>query len=93
MTQKVCQFYHQHILISNQNCNQQDFNIYSYKSHLDIPYSLYRILTVGNSGSGKSNALLNLIKHQLPDVDKIYLSFKSPFESKYQILINGGEKK
>ena len=43
-------------------------------------------------GSGKSNMLLNLIKHQRPDVNKIYLYVKDPFESKYQLLINGREK-
>ena len=36
--------------------------------------------------------LLNLIKHQRPDIDKIYLYIKDPFESKYQLLINGREK-
>ena len=43
-------------------------------------------------GSGKTNMLLNLIKHQRPDVDKIYLYVKHPFKSKYQLLINGREK-
>ena len=36
--------------------------------------------------------LLNLIKLQRPDIDKIYLYVKDPFESKYQLLINGREK-
>ena len=36
--------------------------------------------------------LLNLIKHQRPDIDKIYLFVKDPFESKYQMFINGIEK-
>ena len=36
--------------------------------------------------------LLNLIKHQPPDVDKIHLHVKDPFESKYQFLINSREK-
>ena len=36
--------------------------------------------------------LLNLIKYQRPDIDKIYLYVKDPFESKYQLLINGREK-
>ena len=36
------------------------------------------------SGSGKTNALLNLIKHQRPDIGKVYLYIKDPFESKYQ---------
>ena len=33
-----------------------------------------------------------LIKHQRPDIDKIYLYAKDPFESKYQLLINRREK-
>ena len=32
------------------------------------------------------------MKHQQPDNDKIYLYVKDPFESKYQLLINGREK-
>ena len=36
--------------------------------------------------------LLNLIKLQQPDIDKIYLYVKDPFKSKYQLLINGREK-
>ena len=36
--------------------------------------------------------LLNVIKHQRPDIDKIYLYVKDPFESKYQLLINEIEK-
>ena len=36
--------------------------------------------------------LLNLIKHQRPDNDKIYLKVKDPFESKYQLIINRREK-
>ena len=59
---------------------------------LYISYQLYRILIIGGSGSGKTNVLLNLIKHQRPDIDKIYLYVKDPFESKYQLLINGREK-
>ena len=34
---------------------------------------LYRILIIGGSGSGKANVLMNLIKHQQPDIDNIYL--------------------
>ena len=30
---------------------------------------------------------MNLIKHQRPDIAKIYLSVKDQFESKYQLLI------
>ena len=51
----------------------------------------YRILIVGDSGSGKTNALLNLINNQ-PDIDKIYLYRKDPYEAKYQFLINICEK-
>ena len=36
--------------------------------------------------------LLNLVKHPLPDFDKIYLYVKYPFKSKYQLIINGREK-
>ena len=51
-----------------------------------IPDYLYRILIIGGSGSGKTNALLNLINKQ-PDIDKIYLFAKDPYEVKYQFLI------
>ena len=50
----------------------------------------YRILIIGGSWSGKTNALLNLIKNQ-PDIDKIYLYAKDPYERKYQFLINKRE--
>ena len=56
-----------------------------------IPDHAYRILIVGGLGSGKTNALLNLINHQ-PDIDKIYLYAKDPYEAKYQYLINKNEK-
>ena len=36
--------------------------------------------------------LLNLIKHQRQNIDKIYLYVKNPFESKYQLLINERER-
>ena len=42
---------------------------------------------IGGSGSGKSNAMLNLISYQ-PDIDKIYLYAKDPYEPKCQLLIN-----
>ena len=51
----------------------------------------YRILIIGGSGSGKTNLLLNLIENQ-PDIDKIYLYAKDPYEAKYQYLINIREK-
>ena len=36
--------------------------------------------------------LLNLIKYQRQDIDKIYLYVKDPFKLKNQLLINGREK-
>ena len=50
----------------------------------------YRILIIGGPGSGKTNPLLNLINHE-PDIDKIYLYVKDPYEAKYQLLINKRE--
>ena len=55
-----------------------------------IPDHAYRILITGGSGSGKTNLLLNLIENQ-PDIDKIYLYAKGPYEAKYQYLINKRE--
>ena len=52
-----------------------------------LPDHPYRILIIGGSGSGKPNVLLNLIENQ-PDIDKIYLYAKDPYEAKYQYLIN-----
>ena len=56
-----------------------------------IPDHPYRILIIGDSGYGKTNALLNLINNQ-PDIDKIYFYAKDPYEKKYQYLINKREK-
>ena len=57
-----------------------------------IPDHPFRILIIGGSGSGKTNVSLNLMKHQRPDIDKIYFYVKDPFQSKYPLLINGREK-
>ena len=54
---------------------------------LYIPDHTYRILIIGGSGSRKTNVILNLIKHQRPDIGKIYLYVKDPFESKYHCLL------
>ena len=43
------------------------------------------MLITGGSGSGKTNALLNLINKQ-PDIDKIYLYAKDPYEKKKSIF-------
>ena len=63
------------------------------ENNLKWPYTQdhpYRILVIGGSGSGKTKALLNLIDHQ-PNIDKIYLHAKDPYEAKYQYLINNRE--
>ena len=54
-----------------------------------IPDHPYRMLMIGGSRSGKTNALLNLIKEQNSDnlIDKIYLYAKDLNEPKYQFLI------
>ena len=52
-----------------------------------IPDHPYRILIIGGSGSGKTNLLVNLIENQ-PDIHKIYLYAKDPYEAKYQYLVN-----
>ena len=59
---------------------------------LYIPDHPYRILIIDGSGSGKTNVLLSLIKNQRPDIDIVYLHVKDPFESKYQLLINGRQE-
>ena len=63
------------------------------KHNPDWPYfpdHPYRILIIGGSESGKTNALLNL-KNKQPDIDKIYLYAKDPYETKYQFFINKRE--
>ena len=52
-----------------------------------IPDHPYRILVRGGSGTGKTNALVNLINNQ-QGIDKIYLYAKDTYEDKYQYLIN-----
>ena len=47
-------------------------------------------MIIGGSGSGKTNALLNLIKEQ-DDIDKIYLYAKDLSEPKYEFLIKKRE--
>ena len=72
--------------------HDQSFEINHNPNRPYIPDHPYRILIVGGSGSGKTSVLLNLMKYQRPDIDKIYLYVKDPFESKYQLLIKGREK-
>ena len=49
-----------------------------------VPDHPYRILIIGSSGSEKTNALLNLINNQ-PDIDKIYLYVKDPYEKRKKV--------
>ena len=55
-----------------------------------IPDHPYRILIIGGSGSGKTNALINLINEQ-NDIDKIYLYARDLNEQKYKVLIKKRE--
>ena len=49
-------------------------------SHL--PGHPYRIFTIGGSGSGKTNVLLNLLKHYQQDIEKsIYSSNIHSYQS------------
>ena len=58
-----------------------------------IPDHPYKFLVIGASGSGKTNALINLIneqdKHEF--IDKIYLYARDLNEPKYQFLIKKRE--
>ena len=47
-------------------------------------------MIIGGSGSGKTNALLNLINEQ-DNIDKIYLYAKDLSEPKYEVLIRKRE--
>ena len=60
------------------------------KSWPYIPHHPYRILIIGGLGSEKKDVLVNLIEKQ-PDIDKIYLYAKDPYEAKYQYLSNKKE--
>ena len=57
-----------------------------------IPAHRFGILIFASAGLGKTNVLLNLMKNQQPDYDKIYLEAKDPFESKYNCILTGGKK-
>ena len=56
------------------NGNKTEHNL-KWLCILDHPY---RIVIIGGSGCGKTNALLNL-KNNQPDIDKIYLYAKDPY--------------
>ena len=71
--------------ITKENTKEHDSN------WPEIPDHPYGILIVGGSGSGKTNALFNLINHE-PDIDKFSLYGKDPCETKYQFLVNKRER-
>ena len=50
----------------------------------------YRIIIIGGSGSGKTNALINLINEQ-NDIDKIFLYARDLSETKDKYLIKKHE--
>ena len=84
-----------HVTFSNiQMINFDEYTNENKKEHnLNWPYipdHPYRILIIGDSGTVKTNALLNLIKNQ-QDINKIYLYAKDPYEDKYEHLINKRE--
>ena len=55
-----------------------------------IPDHPYKILIIGGLGSGKTNALINLIIEQ-NDIDKIYLYARDLSGPKYEYLIKKRE--
>ena len=65
------------------NENKTELN----SERLYVPDHPYRILIIGGSGSGKTNALLNLRKNR-PDINKLFLYAKDTYKGKYQFLIS-----
>ena len=56
-----------------------------------IPDHPYRILIIGGSGSGKTNALINW-KNEQNGIDKIYLYARDLNEPTYEYLIKKNAK-
>ena len=58
-----------------------------------IPNHHYQILIIGGSGSRKTIVLLNLIKHQRTDINKIYLKIlKIHSNQNFNYLLWKGKK-
>ena len=71
-------------VVTKESINKQNSN------WSQIPVPPYRILIIGSSGSGKTNALLNRMKQQDDDdsiIDKVYLYLHDLNEANYQYLI------
>ena len=73
----------------NENKTEQEQHSHK-KNWPYIPDHPYRILIIGASGSGKTNALINLINEQ-NYIDKIYLYARDLNEPKYEYLIKKRE--
>ena len=68
------------------------FNLNTVTTKNDNKNWPYRMLIIGSSGSGKTNALRNLIQKDNNNlIDKIYLYAKDLEEQKYQFLIKKRE--
>ena len=76
-------------MIKLDHITEKDIKEYN-PSWPQIPDHSYRILIVRGSGSGKINALLNLIIIQ-SDIDNIYVSAKDPCDANHQQPINKKE--
>ena len=83
-----CHFIHYKVInldsITNEN-NKKQNGKWPY-----IPDHPYKIVIIGGFGSGKTNALINLINEQ-NDIGKIYLYARDLSEPKYEYLIKKRE--
>ena len=83
-----CHFIHYKVInldsITNKN-NKKQNGKWPY-----IPDHPYKIIIIGGFGSGKTNALINLINEQ-NDIGKIYLYARDLSEPKYEYLIKKPE--
>ena len=78
---QICHYYSlQNYLDSITNESNKEYN----EKWLFIPDHPYRILIIGGSGSGKTNALLNSMKEQ-DAIDKMFLYAKDLSEPKENI--------
>ena len=68
------------------------FNLDTVRTKNDNKAWPYRMLIIGQSGSGKTNALLNLIQQDNNNlIEKIYLYAKDLEEPKYQFSVKKRE--